>query len=71
MWGENTGGLTYLIGHVKTTLLGQEESERVGEKARRLTLPVTSTDERKQVGHAPLPIITHLPWREMKITTNK
>lgn len=27
MWGENTGGLTYLIGHVKTTLLGQEESE--------------------------------------------
>lgn len=27
MWGENTGGLTYLIGHVKTTPLGQEESE--------------------------------------------
>lgn len=26
MWGENTGGLTYLIGNVKTTLLGQEES---------------------------------------------
>lgn len=24
-WGENTGSLTYLIGHVKTTLLGQEE----------------------------------------------
>lgn len=24
MWGENTGGLTYLIGHVQTTLLGQE-----------------------------------------------
>lgn len=27
-WGENTGGLTYLIGHVKTTLLGREESEK-------------------------------------------
>lgn len=27
--GKNTGGLTYLIGHVKTTLLGQEESENV------------------------------------------
>ena len=32
MWGENTGGLTYLIGHVKTTLLGQEESENAWGK---------------------------------------
>lgn len=32
MWGENTGGLTYLIGHVKTTLLGREESEYASGK---------------------------------------
>lgn len=34
MWGENTGGLTYLIGHVKTTLPGQGESENDLERHR-------------------------------------
>lgn len=34
MWRENTGGLTYLIGHVKTTLPGQGESENALERHR-------------------------------------
>lgn len=31
-WGENTGGLTYLIGHVQTTLLGQENRRKPWER---------------------------------------
>lgn len=32
MCSENTGGLTYLIGHVKTTLPGQGKSENAFER---------------------------------------
>lgn len=55
MWGENTGGLTYLIGHVKTTLLGQEESENaLGKHGTRCPLCAgrLKTHRAKQVEHA-------------------
>lgn len=63
MWGENTGGLTYLIGHVKTTPLGQEESENaLGKHDTHSTHHIhgrtNKTYRLRQVEHTLLPGLT-------------